>query len=146
MARVRYMLFKKPEKYSFTFLCLWLCLIFSDMYPKNLSLLIMQGMAEAGGRGGKRHPPPPDFGRLVNPISTRGSRLCPPHFYFYTPDFQTFRHPCHVHMCAKIIPSLKSTCGFISYCIAKFLSIWRWRNMYVRITAVHQLAIFRVCK
>ena len=24
---------------------------------------------------------PPDFGRSVNPISTRGVRLCPPHYY-----------------------------------------------------------------
>ena len=26
----------------------------------------------------------PDFGRSVNPISTRGSRLCPPHYYLPT--------------------------------------------------------------
>ena len=32
-----------------------------------------------GGQGGKF--PPPDFGRSINPISTRGSRLCSPHYY-----------------------------------------------------------------
>ena len=26
---------------------------------------------------------PPDFGRLVNPISTRGDRLYPPHYYWH---------------------------------------------------------------
>ena len=38
------------------------------------------------GRGA--HAPPfPDFGRSVNPISTRGSRLCPPHFCLPHPGF-----------------------------------------------------------
>jgi hypothetical protein len=26
----------------------------------------------------------PDFGRSVNPISTRGDRLCPPNYYWHT--------------------------------------------------------------
>ena len=26
---------------------------------------------------------PPDFGRSVNPISTRRGRLCPPHYYWH---------------------------------------------------------------
>ena len=35
-----------------------------------------------------------DFGRSVNPISTRGDRLCPPNYYLLAhPDFQTFRRP-----------------------------------------------------
>ena len=29
--------------------------------------------------------PPPDFGRFVNPISTRGGRLCPSHYYLPPP-------------------------------------------------------------
>ena len=70
----------------------------------NQSLMICKhtywsaGMAEPGGRGGVRGEGthvPPDFGRSVNPISTRGadyahqiSTFPPP------PDFQTFLHPC----------------------------------------------------
>ena len=37
----------------------------------------------------------PDFGRSVNPISTRGGRLCPPN-NTVTPGFQTFLRPCLV--------------------------------------------------
>ena len=33
-----------------------------------------------GGAGGAMAPP--DFGRSVNPISTRGKRLCPPNYYW----------------------------------------------------------------
>ena len=32
----------------------------------------------------------PDFDRSVNPISTRGGRLCPPNYYWHT---QIFRPP-----------------------------------------------------
>ena len=30
----------------------------------------------------------PDFGRSVNPISTRGDRLCPPNYYWHTRIFR----------------------------------------------------------
>ena len=30
----------------------------------------------------------PDFGRSVNPISTRGDRLCPPNYYGHTQIFR----------------------------------------------------------
>ena len=30
----------------------------------------------------------PDFGRSVNPISTRGDRLCPPNYYGHTRIFR----------------------------------------------------------
>ena len=30
----------------------------------------------------------PDFGRSVNPISTRGNRLCPPNYYWHTQIFR----------------------------------------------------------
>ena len=30
----------------------------------------------------------PDVGRLVNPISTRGDRLCPPYYYWHTRIFR----------------------------------------------------------
>ena len=30
----------------------------------------------------------PDFGRSVNPISTRGDRLCPPNYYWHTQIFR----------------------------------------------------------
>ena len=38
--------------------------------------------------------------RSVNPISTRGDRLCPPNYYWHTwrLDFQTFRRPCYYLM------------------------------------------------
>ena len=37
---------------------------------------------------------PPDFGRSVNPISTRGTDYAP-HFSTRPSDFQTKRHPCN---------------------------------------------------
>ena len=30
----------------------------------------------------------PDFGRSINPISTRGDRLCPPNYYWHTRIFR----------------------------------------------------------
>ena len=48
-----------------------------------------RGVVPGGTGGAMAHP---DFGRSVNPISTRGDRLCPPNYYWH-PDFQTFRRP-----------------------------------------------------
>ena len=30
----------------------------------------------------------PEFGKSVNPISTRGNRLCPPNYYWHTQIFR----------------------------------------------------------
>ena len=50
----------------------------------SLKLNKLQGWRNRGG----------DFGRSVNPISTKGGRLCPPHYYVLaTQDFRTFHHP-----------------------------------------------------
>ena len=35
----------------------------------------------AASGGFSPHSPPPVFGQTVNPISTRGDRLCPPQYY-----------------------------------------------------------------
>ena len=35
----------------------------------------------------------PDFGRLVNPISTRGDRLCPSSYYWHTQIFRPSDDP-----------------------------------------------------
>ena len=43
------------------------------------------------GRGIVPGGAPPDFGRSVNPISTRRDRLCPT---LAPPDLQTFLRPC----------------------------------------------------
>ena len=40
-----------------------------------LPLLYFAGMVEPGGRGGWAHAPPPDFGRSINSILTKGGRL-----------------------------------------------------------------------
>ena len=39
---------------------------------------------------------PPDFGRSVNPISTRGDRLCPPIYYWYPRIFRPSDGPAIV--------------------------------------------------
>ena len=41
---------------------------------------IVGGDAGGGGAGGARAPP--KFGILVNPIRTKGGRLCPPYYYW----------------------------------------------------------------
>ena len=44
----------------------------------------LQGWRNRGGGGrggGVCFPPSPDFDRSVNPLSTRGGRLCPPNYY-----------------------------------------------------------------
>ena len=45
-----------------------------------------------GGAGGAMAPP--DFGRSVNPISTKGGRLCPPNNTYWHPRiFRPFDGP-----------------------------------------------------
>ena len=63
------------------------------MLPPALQIFVSIRMAV--GAGGPRGHGSPDFGTSVNPISTRGDRLCPPYYYYSpTPDFQTFLRPC----------------------------------------------------
>ena len=45
----------------------------------NFWVQYSSGMQQGGGQGGQL--PPPDFGRSVNPIATRGGWLCPPQYY-----------------------------------------------------------------
>ena len=40
---------------------------------------------------------PPDFGRSVNPISTRGDRLCPPNYYWHPRIFRPSYGPVKCH-------------------------------------------------
>ena len=35
----------------------------------------------------------PDFGRIVNPTSTRGDRLCPPNYFWHTRIFRASDGP-----------------------------------------------------
>ena len=46
-----------------------------------------------GGAGGAMVPP--EFGRSVNPISTRGDRLCPPNYYWHPRIFRPSDGPVH---------------------------------------------------
>ena len=50
---------------------------------------VIQGWRKQGAGGAHA---PPDFGRLVNLISTSTT------FLLATPDFQTFPHPCHHYL------------------------------------------------
>ena len=52
-----------------------------DEMPRTL----LRGVVP-GGAGGAMAPP--DFGRSVNPISTRGDRLCPPNYYWHPRIFR----------------------------------------------------------
>ena len=44
-----------------------------------------RGVVPGGAGGGMA---PPDFGRSVNPISTRRGRLCPPYYYWHPQIFR----------------------------------------------------------
>ena len=50
---------------------------------------IGQGWWNRGEAGGRTLPPPSDFGRSDSPISTKGSKLCPPHYYSPPQIFRT---------------------------------------------------------
>ena len=56
----------------------------------------------------------PDFGRSVNPFSTRGDRLCPPNYYWHTRIFRSSDGPeyCCVNKSVKF-----------------FQKNWRWKKM-----------------
>ena len=47
----------------------------------------------------------PDFGRSVNPISTRGDRLCPPNYYRHTRIFRPSDGPESINALFYLIMS-----------------------------------------
>ena len=76
--------------------CGWLKIAISLLVPV---VGATPGLSEPGGLGGGALTLIV-FGRSVNPIWTRGSRLCPPHSYILPPDFHTFLRPCTLlHKC-----------------------------------------------
>ena len=48
-----------------------------------------------GGTGGATAPSPAIFGRSVNPISSRGDRLCQPNYYWHTWIFRPYDGPLY---------------------------------------------------
>ena len=67
---------------------------FTDLFCaySKFSVKLSQGWRNrGGGRGSSARPP--DFGRQINPISTRGGRLCT-HINTGPLDFQTFLWSC----------------------------------------------------
>ena len=54
----------------------------------------------------------PDFGRSVNPISTRGDRLCPPNYYWHTRIFRPFDGPDEGGKAPLAIPWVWPWVGF----------------------------------
>ena len=81
------LLFVPPDFQTFH----WLWVVVDDggrKKPKG----ICRGVVP-GGAGGAMAPP--DFGRSVNSISTRG-QIMPTYLLLEPPDFQTFRRPCSV--------------------------------------------------
>ena len=52
--------------------------IAKKMSREILSMVTCQHRDVGSGEAGGTRPPPPDFGRSVNPISTKGGRLCSP--------------------------------------------------------------------
>ena len=71
------------------------------------SYIIIRGVARGGAEGARA---PPGFGRSVNPIQTRGGRLCPSHYCqpprikkaIYTSVVGTLTRGC-VSMGARVI-------------------------------------------
>ena len=49
-----------------------------------------RSVVPGGARGAMAYP---DFGRSVNPISSRGDRLCPPNYYWHTQIFKPSDSP-----------------------------------------------------
>ena len=60
--------------------------------------MVVRGVLPVGAGGTMA---PPDFGRSVNPISTKGADYAH-QIILASPDFQTLRWPC-IHGCNKIM-------------------------------------------
>ena len=54
----------------------------------NVALVLVLSRPVVPGCAGRVCHGTPRFGRLVNPISTRGDRLCPPNYYWHTRIFR----------------------------------------------------------
>ena len=59
--------------------------IYLDSIERLQVPLLNRGVVPGGAEGAMAHP---DFCRSVNPISTRGDRLCPPNYYWHTRIFR----------------------------------------------------------
>ena len=62
-------------------------------FPRQVSHNFCLKLGQSESRGQGRHWHPPDFGRSVNPISTRARQIRPSTFRLIPPDFQTFLRP-----------------------------------------------------
>ena len=56
-----------------------------SVVSRDISPYRLRGVDPGGARGAMA---PPDFVRSVNPISTRGDRLCPPNYYWHPRIFR----------------------------------------------------------
>ena len=74
--------------------------LFSSIYQmvQDTNLLYFRGVVP-GGAGGAMTPP--DFGRSVNPISTKGGRFCPPN-NTGTPGFSDLPTALHCNKAGKL--------------------------------------------
>jgi hypothetical protein len=84
---------------------------------------LVTGMQQGEGQGGAAAPP--DFGRSVNPISTKGGWLCPPQYYLPPRIFD----PC----CIPVLEWWNTTIFFLQHLTTFFLSAWgrNCKNMQV---------------
>ena len=55
----------------------------------ELDQTLGRGVARGGAEGAEA---PPEFGRSVNPIQTRGGRLCPSHYCQPSPRIQKAKY------------------------------------------------------
>ena len=73
----------------------------------SLNHVISRGVVPGGVGCAMAHP---DFGRSVNPISTKRDRLL-----LAPPDFQTFRRPCMIIRLTKIMNNLLKDCKICTF-------------------------------
>ena len=77
----------------------------------------------------------PDFGRSVNPISTRGDRLCPPNYYWHTQIFRPSDGPAVLIKVNQRTAFFGFEMDFSGFSISvwdrkRVLKIWVWKPYF----------------
>ena len=89
-------------------------IVFVDRLGNILANIFTRPVVPGGAGGAKT---PPDFGRSVNPISTRRGRLCPPHYYWHPRIFRPSYGPVYIGKIDLLIYFLSSISTQYKYLI-----------------------------
>ena len=118
-----------PQFYNCTLLLylMWYCSIVEiplRFIWHKMTACAPRGVVPGGVRGTMA---PPDFGRSVNPISTRGDRLCPPNCFCHPQIFRPSDSLCTKQLASAHPKFLKGKAFWLFFCPPPYtVAVYVW--------------------